>query len=130
MMLLLPGCTYESLELRKHTYPPSLTYVPQKDVDSAMWSLAEESVAVNDLLRRKEPLDGEGRSKLIEHLDRMISAAGRLDVAGRTNHPLIDANIGRFMKDVELARAQAASEQPNYFLAGSVAGACVYCHAR
>jgi len=127
---LLLGCAEGSREIRKHTYPPSFAYVPKKEVDSAMWTLAGDAIAVNDLLRQSESIDADARSKIIEHLDRMLVASQRLDGAGRTNHPLIDANIQHFVKDIELARMQAAADPPNYFMAGSVAGACFYCHGR
>jgi hypothetical protein len=104
--------------------------VPKKEVDSAMWTLAGDAIAVNDLLRSSDAVDPDSRSKIVEHLDRMLAASQRLDMAGRTNHPLIDANIQHFVKDLELARTQAAADPPNYFLAGSVAGACFYCHGR
>jgi len=35
---------------------------------------------------------------------------------------------GAFRRDIEMARLAAERDPPNYFLAGSVAGSCSYCH--
>jgi hypothetical protein len=45
-----------------------------------------------------------------------------------TNHPLIDQHLDKFQRDLDLARRAVEAEPPSYFLAGSITGACLYCH--
>jgi hypothetical protein len=59
----------------------------------------------------------------------MEEAAASLGPAGwPSNHPQIGANLDRLWRDIEHARRAAEREPPNYFYAGVVSGACLYCH--
>ena len=67
--------------------------------------------------------------EIIENLQAMERAAGQLDQSGwPTNHPLIDMNLTKFLRDIRFARESVERDPPNFLLAGPLMGACVYCH--
>jgi hypothetical protein len=69
------------------------------------------------------------RKEILEHLDAMERAATELNRTGwPSNHPLIDANRSNFLRDIKLAGDSIRRDPPNFLLASSVTGACVYCH--
>ena len=43
-------------------------------------------------------------------------------------HPLIDKNRSNFLRDIKVAEQAIRREPPNFLLASSVTGACIYCH--
>ena len=66
---------------------------------------------------------------ILTELRGMEAAAARLDKAGwPSNHPMIDMNLPKFRQDLRLAREAAEKDPPNYLLAHTITGACVYCH--
>jgi hypothetical protein len=114
---------------RTAVYPPSFQYVSREKVASSMDQLGQDSMRINEILRAPEPLSPAQRTEIVQLLDSMAAAAGQLgDQGRRSNHPLIDANLPRFLRDVAAAKSSALQDPPNYFLAGSVAGGCLYCH--
>lgn len=115
-----------SAALRAHTYPPDFRYLERKDVHAAMGELTDAVIALNAALRGGEPVD---RDHVVELLGQLHGSVQSLGAPGsRSNHPLIDANLELLRQDVERARLAAQANPPNYYLAGSVSGACFYCH--
>lgn len=45
-----------------------------------------------------------------------------------SNHPLIDEKRSDFLRDIKIAGDSIRHDPPNFLLASSVTGACVYCH--
>ena len=122
------GCADMAQWMRRRTYAPDFRYLTREKVGSAMEELAYHTRELNRLMRGPEtPL--QGRSEIIENLQAMERAAGQLDQSGwPTNHPLIDMNLANFLRDIRFARESVERDPPNFLLAGSLMGACVYCH--
>jgi hypothetical protein len=93
-----------------------------------MWQLARHVRELDQHLRSSTAGEQE-RKDILEHLDGMESATRTLDNAGwPSNHPMIDMNMPKFRQDIRLARDAVERTPPNYALAYSLPGACVYCH--
>jgi hypothetical protein len=121
------ACTTESV--RRATYPAQFHYLTRPSIQSAMWKLADRVVIVEARLRVAPPLDDAGRAEIVRLLVEMEAAGGELASGGlQSNHPEIDANLDRFRAELKQARVAAEQTPPNYFLAGSITGACMLCH--
>jgi hypothetical protein len=126
---ILVGCTGLPGRIRRHTYPPDFKYIPRSELRSAMWQLASDVVQLDDLMRPPGPIDPERRARIRELLTAMDEATSALATHGRpTNHPLIAEHLDEFRQAVATAQAAVAADRPNYYLVGSVAGACLACH--
>ena len=124
------ACTEPERErLREHTYPPTFNYIPEERLRSTMWDLADH-VAKLDRLMRDPQIGGEAvQLQVIRELDEMQRASATLGPGDwPSNHPQVSRNIEVFREDLFAARRAAALQPPNYFLAGSIAGACTNCH--
>ena len=128
LALCLVACSGAAQGLRHVTYPPQFSYLERREIKSVMWTLAADAAELNRMLRNGKLSDID-HGRVVDVLDHMREAAQELEAPGqRTNHPLIDANIDSFRRDLGIARDAAKAEPPNYFFAGAVAGACLYCH--
>jgi hypothetical protein len=59
----------------------------------------------------------------------MMMTTDEIRTQGRpTNHPVIASHLEEFRRHIGLAEAGVESEPPNYFLVGTVSGACLVCH--
>jgi hypothetical protein len=125
------GCSPGAREgLREHTYPPSFNYIPAERLQSTMWILADHAAQLDRLMRRPDEAGETLQAQVILQLTEMERSAEALGPGGwPSNHPRVSRNVDTFRQDLEAARHAAALDPPNYFLAGSVAGACVHCHA-
>lgn len=127
-LAIASGCI-RAEQIRKFTYPPDFKYIETSDVHSKMWGLARASRSLKILLAENGALTPQQHEEVIRLLKEMQTAAAQLDPPGqRTNHPMLDRNIEAFRRDIGLALQAADQDSPNYFLAGSVAGSCSYCH--
>ncbi|MBI3606759.1 MAG: hypothetical protein HY207_02195 [Nitrospirae bacterium] len=123
----LLGCN--PAKIRRFTYPPDFKYIEHSAVESAMLKLARHVRSLDRILREPAPYSTDQQTQVVNILRAMEATAAELDPGGqRSNHPLIDRNIGAFRRDIELARRAAEHDPPNYFLAGTVSGACRSCH--
>ena len=93
-----------------------------------MWQLAYHSRELRELLATPEKT-ASNRADVMKHLQVMEQAVIELNRTGwPTNHPLVDANREKLLRDIRAAREAASREPPNFVIAGSISGACVYCH--
>lgn len=126
--LQLASCAETARTARQHTYPPEFRYVTRAELTSAMQQLAFHLHQLHYLMRTNEAM-GQHRGEIVAHLLGMDQAAARLDNSGwPTNHPMIDMNLPSFRRDIKFAREAIEREPPNYLIASSLTGACVYCH--
>lgn len=123
------GCADVGRTVRKVTYPPDFRYIPNKQVDSAMWQMAAAVRELDATLRNEALGEPAKQQRVLALLDRMQATSDRLDSGARdTNHPLLDHKVPRLSADIQAARIAASDTPPRYVLAGSVSGACIYCH--
>jgi hypothetical protein len=127
---LLVACSSNTAEvLRRHSDLPPFNYVTQDQLRFAMWRLAHDVYELDRTLREEAGVAGYPRERILGLLAGMEEAAASLGPAGwPSNHPQIGANLDRLWRDIEHARRAAEREPPNYFYAGVVSGACLYCH--
>lgn len=127
---MLLACADFPQWLRQRTYPPEFNYITQEKLRSKMWQLAGEVRELNVLMQDSTPIDERRRADIIKLLTAMERTTDDLKAEGRSsNHPLIDANLAPFRRDISLARDTVQKNPPNYFLVGSITGACMYCHS-
>lgn len=117
-------------KVREHTYPPDFAYLAKQDVDSAMWTLAKNADAIDTLMSQvTDTPTEEQRVEVLEHLQAMEAATATLTTDGvATNHPIIGANIHQFRRHLQAAQVAIELDPPNFYLAGTIAGSCQYCH--
>ena len=112
------------------TSPPDLRRIPKEQIQSSMWVLAAEIENLEALLADPRPRDEERRRQIGFTLERMEVAARAIDQPGRSSqHPMLDRFMPRFIERLERAQQGARRDPPNYYLAGTVAGACFLCHS-
>ena len=123
------ACTRGPAQVRRFTYPPDFQYIPQQRLNETMWQLARDVHALDRLLRAPGEPPAEQRTRALALLAAIDQEAAGLQSGGMpSNHPHLDANLARFRADVGAARAAATLDPPHYYLAGSLSGACLYCH--
>ncbi len=134
-LLTLATCGHKEKiaeNIRRVTYPSDFTYVTDKQISPPMLKMGRELRALNLLLRaRTEAPDQEGlRAVALGHLAAIEAAARDLEnqTGWQSNHPGLKGNLSRLRSDVRSAQREIESDPPGYFLAGSVSGACLYCH--
>lgn len=115
--------------LRRHTYPASFRYVPKDEMRSAMWLLGKQSLELSRLLRSVPDGARPPRDQVVVLLaDMQITVEDVGAGQWSTNHPELAEGLAALAEDIRAAKAAAEHDPPNYFLAGSVSGACLYCH--
>jgi len=125
----LSACAAFSAWLRSHTYPPGFTYITEEQLRSTMWQLAKDIRQLDRTVREPEEIDEQRRAALVKLLASMEQATAKLSREGfRSNHPLIDAHLPSFRRDIALARKGVEGVPPNYTLVALLPGACIYCH--
>jgi len=127
-MATITGCPTSRAPIAKYTYPPDFRYIDTGQVRSHMDKLARNVQSLNRIFAQGEPTS-EQRAAVVEILKEMQATVAEIDPGGReTNHPLIDRNVTAFRMNLALARAAVERTPPNYYLAGSIVGACSACH--
>jgi hypothetical protein len=133
VLLWLVGCAGAAEELREYTYPRDFEYVSRGEIRGAMGQLAVHVRRLDALLgdppsgmpREPVALRGEVVRELAA-LEQAARALGSGDV--RSNHPRLDEGADAFRERLAAARRAAERDPPSYYLAGTVSGACRYCH--
>jgi uncharacterized membrane protein len=125
----LVACAGFPAWLRQYTYPPDFKYITQEQLRSTMWQLARQVRELQLLMQEPTSTNERQRQEVVERLTAMEHTTNQLNTSGRpSNHPVINHNLDALRRDIALARASVERNPPNYFLVGSVTGACVYCH--
>jgi hypothetical protein len=128
LALQLSSCADIAARVRRHTYPPTFYYITDEQLRSAMWRLAYHSRELRELMTPVQEASAH-RGEILRHLRVMEQTAVDLNRSGwPSNHPLIDANRANLLQDIRIAQAAINRDPPNFLLAGSVSGACFYCH--
>lgn len=127
-LVLLPvlACSNAAEVVRSTTYPPDFAYIARADVRTEMHALASKVAELDRVLREPGVKPRQQVSTLLIDIERIALSLQR--GRGQSNHPLIDAHLPSLIEDVAASRRAVEAEPPNYFLAGSVVGSCVYCH--
>ena len=94
----------------------------------AMRALANKVGELDSLLRSDRPLEPFDRDRVAVLLGEIDALAAGLETLPPGTHPPL-SNLERLRADVKRAREAAASDTPDYYFAGAVSGACVYCHS-
>ena len=117
-------------KVREHTYPPDFQYLAKEDVHEAMWQLATHADAIDELMGEVTDVPSEEqRTEVLGHLEAMEKATATLTTEGvATNHPVVGANVHQFRRHLQAAQVAVKLDPPNYYLAGTIAGSCQYCH--
>jgi len=127
---LLAGCDELPALLRRHTYPPNFKYISQAQLHSAMWQLADQVTDVDRVMHAPGMSEPERRAEVERMLTDMLATTHALQVQGRpTNHPVIGEHLDGFERDLNQALVGVKAEPPNYYLVGTVSGACLSCHS-
>lgn len=129
--LLLAGCStaQPADDVRKATYPPSFAYMSRAAIRTEMHKLAAGVAELDALLRAQEaqvPADQEAVAGVLKEIDGIV--AGLAESGKPTGHTTLDENLDRFRRDIRAAYEGAMESPPDYFLAGTITGSCVYCH--
>ncbi len=96
-----------------------------------MWILGRETVDLRGVLADASLSDSDRRTRTELLLGGMEDTIRKIGVEqGPTNHPELQSGLEALLGDIHVARDQVNHEPPNYFMAGSVSGACLYCHGR
>jgi hypothetical protein len=128
-LFVLAACADVAHEVREHTYPRDFEYLTQGEIQGAMGQLAAQVRSLDLLLAEGAPRTDERRREVVERLETMERIARSLGTGDvRSNHPRLDEGIDAFRERLASARRAAQADPPNYYLAGSVSGACRYCH--
>jgi hypothetical protein len=128
-LALAPACSGFPEQIRRVTYTPEFGYISEDQIESTMWQLARQVREVDTILRRSRPVTESERAQVVALLTAMHRTTTALSTQREyTNHPLIDQHLDKFQRDLDLARRAVEAEPPSYFLAGSITGACLYCH--
>jgi hypothetical protein len=117
--------------LRSHTYPPDFRYVSEENLRSSMWLLGRETVELRSVLADASLSDATRRTRAELLLGGMEETIQKLGVDhAPSNHPELQEGLQALLTDVRVAREGVNHDPPNYFMAGSISGACLYCHGR
>ena len=96
--------------------------------DAILVALARGSWELDQLMAQSGGNAAKRRKRIIAVLTRMRDAIPPSG-AEFAPHPLVDVGLQAFRQDIIRARDDVTDDTPSYFRAGSVSGACVYCHA-
>jgi len=123
------ACSGEPLErVRDYTYPPDLHYITKQQIRTTMGALAAQVDALDEIMWQPGGPTGKDQARVVEILSQMRTLARELDPRAHSSHPRIEAHGARLRHDIERALAAARRAPPNYYYAGTVSGACTYCH--
>jgi hypothetical protein len=107
--------------------PPSASEM--ETLHGSMREMANRVQKIDAMLRGVEPKTPEERRDVVRLLHEVEVIANQLSAENvRSVHPKIAHNIDAFRDDIQRARIYAEADPPNYYLAGTLAGACANCH--
>jgi hypothetical protein len=115
---------------RRHTYPADFRYVPEEKFRSSMWILGRETLELRRVLADATLSESTRRTRaelLLGGMEDTVQKIGPQQWS--SNHPELQSGLQAMESDIHAAREAVNHDPPNYFLAGSVSGACLYCHS-
>ncbi len=93
-----------------------------------MRELADKVGELDALLRTDRPLEPFDQDRVAALLGEIDALAAGLESLPPGSHPPL-SNLARLRSDVKRAREAVTGDVPDYYFAGAVSGACVYCHS-
>jgi hypothetical protein len=126
------GCGASWMEsFRRNTYPPDFRYVSDEKLRSSMWLLGRETIELRHVLADPSLSEATRRTRAELMLGGMEDTVRKIGPEQwSSNHPELQSGLQALETDLHAAREAVLHDPPNYFLAGSVSGACSYCHSR
>lgn len=119
-------------EERESRPAPRFDTMPREVVHSAMWQLARGTERIQVVMRSTPAgtLPGdEQRAEVLDALAAMEAIAATLSSEeAKSSHPMLARNVDAFAAEIATARRAVERDPPNYFWAGTIAGACAHCH--
>ena len=107
---------------------PAPMYDEQK-LHTAMTDMAVRVREIRMVLSKGSPPSPEARAELARLLDEIDRIATRLSPDDiRATHPALAFSLDEFLGDVRMSKRAVAAEPPDYFLVGTISGACAACH--
>jgi hypothetical protein len=90
-----------------------------------MWKLARQVRLLGFVTDEPDRAATDARAELqaMEEIAQAIAA-----LPERSNHPILDDNIGGLIKDIRRAEAEVAGASPEWGTTNSITTACVRCH--
>jgi len=130
--LVLLSCSSSTLEtIRKVTYPPDFNYISKTKLKDTMHQFAWYSTLLDNNLKGENGVSEEQRENAISILRKMEKLSENLGPQDlSSNHQLVTHNIDKFRYRIVEARNALEQTPPNYYLAGTVSGYCLTCHAQ
>lgn len=127
-VLGLVACATTGKAVRTVTDPPGWRWLDDAELRSTMHELGRLVRQLDGLLNGP-PLDVVQQQQVVGLLDEMESLAVGLEGAGApSGHPEFDEMAPRFRAFVGTAKHGVQQEPPSYYAAGTITGACMYCH--
>jgi hypothetical protein len=130
--MVASACPQAGSRLRDITYgsgPGSLRYLTQHEIRSTMQQLAQEVYTLDDMMIAAADGETIDSAAVLETLRNMRRLTSSLSKGEATNHPHLDAYLPALQDDIDRAIGGASASPPSYYFAGTVSGACEYCHA-
>jgi hypothetical protein len=125
--MFLPGC--EEFPGRSRSPAPDFDYLGQQKVQSTMSELAGTVNELDRIMRRHDGIDRDEHRRVVALLRKIESLIDALTPEERAGHPLLESELGKLERDVRRALETVEWTPPNYYFAGAISGACVYCHS-
>ncbi len=132
--LVTVACSSQfAASMRKVTYPPDFKYTEPAELRSDMGRLAQQMQLLDQaLISQSEQTQVEAemqRKEVLLALKNMERIATSLQAGDAgANHPFMQDYMQGFVSKIDQARVAASLEQPRYYFAGKVSGACTNCH--
>lgn len=109
---------------------PPAPMIDEGAVQEAMTGMAVRVREIRMIMAAGPPGPAE-RAELSRLLGEIEQIAGRLSPdTVRGAHPALAFSLDEFLDDVRMAKRAVAANPPDYFLVGTISGACAACHVR
>jgi TolA-binding protein len=113
------------------SYPNEVTSISKSksELKSVMYQMGVRLGNLESMIATGGLKNPEMKEDIIQELESLKKIAQSIrDGKVVTKHRQIDEHINEFIADVEHAKLAAASDSPNYYYAGKLAGSCTACH--
>ena len=125
--LLLVSCATTASRVRTVTDAPGWRWLDEDELRGTMHRLGRLVSQLDGLLAG--PRGDVERQQVLDVLTQMEALGAELEgAAAPSGHPRFDEAAPRFRSFVTTAKHGVEQEPPSYYAAGTVTGACLYCH--